>query len=748
MKWCLAGTRLIGMDYIFQANEVADLIARYDVLKKAYEAAKEVLEKEIPIGSAVYKDENGPVFVVPYVDEWEEIRKNVTLAIRESLQKREFENVTSRGKTGLLDVCFDVKVGSPERGKNLNMGLFLKEEPPVCSVDLPLLENWWKEKGERCPVCGLRPVGYVEEGLPGYVNAEKAKTRNVCGICLARRGRRAKTWVEEGLSESIWIDEVADLNGRIALIVGQFELDNWLDGVLIRTLSIGKSNKDVLYAKPPTFARIRRVWKTTRGFWHDIKCKAFEKLKDHRRRLILQIDGSPEFGEYHTYELDLKHTRLSVIWCPPENGKPGYFVSTANLCYIARLLGAEKEIYEDSAAAAIYVEDFIKEEIVSGKIPLDIRHSDPAADRHRNLGRGCSIVQTDHQDQPYSTAIPILAEPRTFITLVPADKALDVVKMIKGKYEREMGKVRNRLPLHLGIVFGQRRTPLRALLDAGQRMLRFKSRSGELWRVVSPCRGLGDHKGDLPDFLAADPHFSEWMQVVLENKDSKRTVTWQVPLKMGDGETYDCWYPYVFIDGHDDTVADRCLKFKAERPGENGSKETCWLVHAGELRGRNTSYPGDMIYFLPSTLDFEFLDINARRFEIAYENMRRMGQQVRPRPYLLEELSLLDKIWDTLSRGLTSTQIHALKEMIERKREEWHPGENDCRSGGVFWRFCRDAVAGVAWKKGKLADLDSWAGFAADGVLSDVVELHMQILKEKPKLDEEVKSLKPKAGSP
>ena len=60
------------------------------------------------------------------------------------------------------------------------------------------------------------------------------------------------------------------------------------------------------------------------------------------------------------------------------------------------------------------------------------------------------------------------------MALVPADKALDVAQAIKTKYETEMGKVRNRLPLTLGLVFAQARTPLAAVLDAGRRMLKRK----------------------------------------------------------------------------------------------------------------------------------------------------------------------------------------------------------------------------------------------------------------------------------
>ncbi|MBU1247394.1 MAG: hypothetical protein KKB70_01745, partial [Proteobacteria bacterium] len=54
---------------------------------------------------------------------------------------------------------------------------------------------------------------------------------------------------------------------------------------------------------------------------------------------------------------------------------------------------------------------------------------------------------------------------------------LAVAQAIKEKYEREMGKVRNRLPLTLGAVYFGRRTPLAAALDAGRRILRHPARN-------------------------------------------------------------------------------------------------------------------------------------------------------------------------------------------------------------------------------------------------------------------------------
>jgi hypothetical protein len=158
---------------------------------------------------------------------------------------------------------------------------------------------------------------------------------------------------------------------------------------------------------------------------------------------------------------------------------------------------------------------------------------------------------------------------------------------------------------------------------------------------------------------------------------------------------------------------------------------------------------GDVIYFTPSTVDFQWLDTSGRRFEIAYDDRgSRLG--IPRRPYLPNEFDNLQTIWDALSDHLTSTQIHALRNMIEAKREEWGISEKSKWESETFRQFCRDAIANTEWKKhngkypwalGKNTTkrewLNKWEDYAVHGWLDDAIELHMQIMKEKPKYEKE-----------
>lgn len=735
MRWRLASIRINAFDFLFQVNQLADLLARKKLLQGVWDTVRAALEVETPIGTAVYTDEHGLVFVLP---EWsgksdEEIRRIIEARTEEVIKAIKRWDGSLIGATDLRPT---VRIGQPRRGKQLLLSEALPAEEPLNIPDPAMIQNYWSNhrNRERCYVCGLRPVGYVEDDLPPFVTEEKARERNLCGICLARRGRRSGEWAtKQEFKETIWIDEVADSNGRVALVVGRFDLDEWLSGALVRSLAIGTDEKGNWLAKSPTFARIQRVWRTTAGFWQEVMDNILKDLMDDRRRILLHLERRPDLGAYHVYELDLGKTTISVVWCPAQNAQGGFLISAENLSYIAKHLpekDGKEDVYNDPALSSIQVEDYLREEFVNKKREPVLRNPEGASsERARNLLGGNRIVKINIQDVAYSTAIPILAEPRTFMVLVPADKALDLVKAIKTKYEREMGKVRNRLPLHLGVVFAHWRTPLRAVLVAGRQMLKQKvPGSHETWTVKSPPRKAG-----LPSekVLLADANYQFNCTVAVELVQNGRELTWYVPLKMGDGQTEDWWYPYVFWKEDADGCADplqagRKRVFQGPHPGMGN----CWLVHADDLR------EGDRIYFTPATFDFEWLDTNTRRFEIVYDDYGQRHNRL-TRPYLLDDFDRLERLWGFV-RYLTATQRHLAIRAIEATREAWY-GQRTGQSldDGVFRQFVADTLARANWPKkqpwGKIPQ--EWQEKLVDagvrGELADLAELHMEILKER-----------------
>jgi hypothetical protein len=708
------------------------------------------LEEEYPLAMEVYRDENGSVYVFPdienlllYKDEngrslrdiilncFDEgtVKSNPTLSLNgELVPALNEDNLLDKWRAQLPNRTYEL----PPMKKHLYKRIFLQNSA------YEVIEWWSSHQEEVCIVCGMRPQGYGAVNRDEHYNRIrsecsikcqtcKAIERNVCWVCEERRADRSKNW-SRSLKDTIWMDEITDVNRRIALMVGFFDLNPWIEGNMIKTLAV-KVEDGAVTNKNPSFARIRRVWETTRNFWDDIQMNFSDIIDNSGPRLQVTGNVCPEkdkdtLGLYHAYQLLLGNANLSVVW----DSKNQRFITADNIDAIA-----------EPTRLGENVESWLKAHI--GK---HITIEEPTGYGSQNKKWGSIKIENVEpiQDSKYTPAIPILAEPRTFMALVPADKALNLVSKINEKYEREMGKVRNRLPLHLGVVFAPHKTPLRTILDAGRRMIIEKTAYTDGWEVVKKEYFTKDAEL-LPETLRNDPHFTECVRLKLTRDN--HTAVWHVPLSMGDGKTKDNWYPYVFVqhDKNENTPSGRKRMFEAPCPwnlDSNNTPQPTWLVHAKDIEEH------DVIYFTPSTLDFQWLDTSGRRFEIDYDNKGRR-RDMPQRPYMLEDLNILQgEIWETLKKYLSTSQIHVLYELIETKRYEWEVSDSE-----VFRKFCYDVIANVEWKKHKIHGstksvypwktdtkppekdwLTQWADYAVRGCLSDVIELYMKVLKEKP----------------
>jgi len=733
IAWRLLSVRTDGLSYLLCSPGIPDLLARKKLLQNAWDRVRKLLEETYPLGLEVFRDENGPVFVVPDIEDILEAlagmkkegepEKTLREHVLESFSEGTIQNDEDLAIDGEVVPVFklDDEPWKGKRNKKIEVppiGAHLKETPSLQSDPTVIAGTWCSYKADICTVCGLRPQG------PG----QKATDRNVCDICEKRRADRSKEWATEKLHTTIWTNEVADENGRVALIVGAFDLTYWLSGNLVRTLAVREpvdenGHEADKVAKNPSFARLRRIWETTRRFWQEVcpTCENDGRLEEsiigqavEKKGPRLEIKGklnprqdNASLGPYHAYELVLpKGARLSVVW-DKDNSR---FITADNLEY----LGGKTQLGEQ-------VENFLKAE-------KSLTIEEPTGYGARNKTWGSITLTEDVGKLPkseYVAAIPILAEPRIFMALAPAAKALDIMKAIKTKYEREMGKVLNRLPLHLGVVFAHRRTPFRAIMDAGKQMLGQKSESAG-WKVICCARKQVERDALIERLLPdKDGQFAEWYEITLEKEG--RRIVWRMPGKMGDGQTEDKWYPYVFLDTGREPP-DRSRWFKANNPWTD---QDGWLVHVSELR------VDDIVYFTPSTFDYEFLDVTSRRFEINYDDNG--NRTTRPaKPYYLDDLDRLEMLWHHMKK-LEKSQRYKVISSIETTREAWYDRDVEGRSVGdeVFRQFVHDTLAGAAWPKShQWADIPEGerkllieAGVR--GELADLAELYMEIIKEK-----------------
>lgn len=674
------------LDKYCRCSKISDMLGIKLVLDDAYKKIREYLEEEYPVGNRIYHDETGEYYLIAechgqslldHVREKvaevfpEDFRPLVDLGtgvIAQDLETRTYVR-------GVLVESLKKIIAGPrqrflsDQSIHSTSGLYLFEKEWNCNAIKPekkrsrrLVEN------EICTVCGLRPVGY-SEGKSHENILQKARARHVCTICLNRRGKRAEKWCTE-LDKTIWIDEVADGNGRYALFIGSFGLEGWLDGEVLETT---RNSEEI--EKLPSPARIYRIVETTRQFWKDVSVTVVPGILNRRscRIAFHPEEKSVDLGDYHTFELSFQHLTISVVW----DSRKKKFVSTENL---DRLDEAERESLEKLLCDSTGVVAELYNPSEYGK--------------KSTLKLSNILISKVERLDGYIPLIPLLSEPGMCMMLIPADKAGSVAEVVKKQYEEKMGRVRDRLPLDLGLVFAKKRTPVRALLEAGRKMLEMKGDTEEEWTVV---KNQSSQDGDNPE---QDEH-ADGPSTKFRTFSFDNGVTWKFPLFIGDGEERDEWYTWVYRS---------C-----------GEKKIIAVENVIE---------GDKICVRPSHFDFEYLDTSGRRYEIHYDHRSRISR--RTRPYYLEDIDRFSKLWNNLKK-MTVTQRQQVIRTIEDTRELWLVDNNP--EDEVFRRFIYDTLSNAEWSENNSGRpgkevLKSITDAGAKGELADIMELYMQINKQ------------------
>lgn len=677
-----------------RADRITDLLGIQTALDDGYGRVRDLFEEEYAWGNQIYEDEHGAYFLLPAFELTADIRRRIMDCFPPDLQPQVVE-----GETIALGEL-DPQNGAPKVAAliaNPHRTAAAANKQPVRPEQHAFDPHAFWQEAQRppnaaiCTVCGVRPVAYPynqpaegdNERIEVWAMAPKAYARSVCRVCLSRRGRRSQNWARSSLDGTVWADEVADGNGRLALIVGKLGLEGWLDGKLVGSLLVEEQQADKsikLVSKNPSPARLNRIVSTAQAFWEEAQAYT-RRAAEGAQRPRLAMTPTPgstldDLGSFHAYELLVGGAALPVVW----DADGGRLLTAVNLDYFFTLWSPPDaqdrkawDALEESARPAWFAQWL--------------------------GGRTCPIQEPSGYDRPgdkrleltvtsakpigtYAPVIPLLAEPGMSMALLPADKALDAAADIVARYETAFARVRDRLPLALGVVYFPRRTPMRAVLEAGRAMLAMNGEwEWQEWTVAQASASATD------------------VTLTFDNG-----VSWCVPTVTGDTGVQNPWYANLL----------------RKMPGD-AAVVPADTVPARDLRQHS------VVHVRPSRFDFEWLDTAGRRFDLRYNPQSQ--RRTRARPYLLEDLQRLETVWSTYAR-LDIAQRYQVVQAIEDAREAWRAAPDD----PTFRAFVKDTLGGAAWPKGASwwPHLDSLINAAASGLLADAMELHMQILKERP----------------
>jgi hypothetical protein len=484
-----------------------------------------------------------------------------------------------------------------------------------------------------------------------------------CEHCLKRRGSRIAEWLDHP-QRTIWLDELADHNGRVALLVGKFGLDGWLSGDLAQTMLVKaeKNNPAGCTPKNPSPARLRRVWETCRRFWTDTVQGLLDALPA-RERFLLQVE--------ETSKLPPK----AVVCDGTLNGQP---ISVWRM---------------DDMLLTI---SFVSEKPKAGRLNLSWEYN---GRKGQAVYRVTNAKEASADYACYYPTLTLLASPDQFLALVPAADALEIAEQIRNEYRRQFGKVQNRLPLFLGLVFFPRKMPLLAVMDTARRMLNAPLEDGE-WTVRSVQAETEQWK------INGNP--VDQVICALGLTQDGQEITLRVPTRMGDGQTEDLWYPYFFVPG-----TPQCKhRFQLRKEGDTDPQKVGsvseryadrWLVHVNELK------EGDMVSITPSRFAYLFLDSTARRFHFDPEKDA----------LLLGELPYLREMWKKICAipEMTDTKLRGVQALLESKAAMWGMADD------AFQNLTQTTLQ-RAGMLGAVSPED-----VTSGRFARCLDLHMKILK-------------------
>ena len=462
-QWRLLRVAVNGPAFVAAAIRSADAVARRAYVKHYLNKVQDALENYTPLANEVYRDEFGSVFVCASLNAAD------AAAAKTIEDPRLFSIVTEALHFRPLptdeefqhELQLSPSFAMGESGEYSFCLLHLLERPvPIIASRPAALAAVWagRDNTEICSVCRLRPVGEQK--------SHAARQRS-CDVCFDRRVGRSRRWLNDQKT-TIWIDEVADTNGRIALVGARLRLERWLapDGYIEKTLLMAVDLKTE-YEKGASAARVARLWETARDFWTGWRGSLSERL--HRPARIALAGRLPyeeseiKFRSGQSYTLigesgKLRNLKISVV-CRDDKFKS--ILIADNLRRLASLAGL-KDKQELSAA------DFLKGATFLVEQPTGYGSPD------KQLGRFTLIANAIADEIPYNAIIPLLSDPMLMMAVLPASEALAAARQLQKAYNCQMAQVTNRLGLDIGIVWAPSETPFSAILDAGRRIFHRK----------------------------------------------------------------------------------------------------------------------------------------------------------------------------------------------------------------------------------------------------------------------------------
>jgi CRISPR-associated Csx11 family protein len=233
-RWRVLTVGLGTRHYEARAVKIGDWVGAQRDIERFFLKVRCLIEVDLAIGSLVYRDDETLAFTFP--GERADASGSVDDQSANQLKDAIAQEVNGLASGAQLETPPRCALSCSTRSF-VPMVKQLREARQELAV--PLHRTWniaavssGTGSGVRhvCPVCLVR---FNEP--PRSAATDNARKSYPCSVCRGRRRGRLDAWLS-GEEDTIWIDEVADGNDRVALLTLSFDLEPWLAGEHVDSL--------------------------------------------------------------------------------------------------------------------------------------------------------------------------------------------------------------------------------------------------------------------------------------------------------------------------------------------------------------------------------------------------------------------------------------------------------------------------------------------------------------------------------
>lgn len=679
-----------GLKFLSQAINLLDLRGRTNKISIVKNKLKSLLEVVYPLGNCIYEDENNFCFLITPTDEssFDYIKRKILEIFNEETEGLLVPVIEKSSKLKYYgNELVKLKEHAEQKAKNN----FIENLNGFES-------NWYKKwnktaNRDKCVLCGKMPQW-------------KGKQSDyLCKFCWDLRiynpNKRPKK------EDSSWLDEIADENGKIAVIVGKFDpIDKWLSGEFLKYQKI-KSSEDfgdaIEYEKKVKLAASNFV-----DILNKIK-KDKSLLKKYVGRCGLNeeestvLGGGSKVGEFYwrlseESGLNLKKEKLSskeknkitkelieISTAKPASPSRLYRIWRELNDFSNQIINSSRREIPRGKRLKFELEGFKKDK---GIYKAEIEDIGKIEVIHYGDGQFLTIERIDKNNpsdkEEFDKEKNFLIEHKTTINKIESGAKVSIFSKDGKKIDKynlnfekeDYIQFREILSSPNGFMFV---LPANKALDVAKDIkeqfeeqfskalgkltlnmgIVFSHRKSPIYASLDAAKRLRDEfkrgnekvengyisieKQHLYDNAPIRNGKNSFRYSIMPITLKEKEIFWKIEHVLGDG-TIDKYYPYL-LSSNDETLHVTEVTFK------------------------------DKLKFYLNYFDFEYLDTTARRFDIVLgKNKKRINSifgNDGPRPYLLEDLDKFERLKELFETIGSWTPIRDLESLTIAKRQEW-----------------------------------------------------------------------------